>query len=329
MSLPPTNIRYLEVFQIVMRTRNLTVAARLLNVTQPAVSHALKELEAQIGFPLFHRSHGPVRPTPEALQLLPDLERLFAQLGTFALRISELKDDRAGYLTIATVPSLTARVLPRALAAFRAARPRVHFKLLVQTVADVINQVKEEVAEVAFVFSPIDQVGLATRKLMDTRMVAYVSRAHPLHARTVLTPADLAGEVTILPTQQTIPGQLLRRFLDARDIRAFDMIECNNASAAISLVREGLGVALMDPLTIAEGHADSVVCRPFEPAIAVTVTVLHSRHRALSKIAREFLQHVHVHAEEEARRLTAIGVPSHAFGADPASVAGAAASPAE
>ena len=297
-----------------MRTRNLTVAARLLNVTQPAVSHALKELETQIGFTLFHRSHGPVRPTQEAIQLLPDIERLFAQLGSFALRVSELKDDRAGHLTIATVPSLAARVLPRALAAFRNARPRVHFKLLVQTMGDVIGMVKDEIADVGFAFSPIDQIGIASEKLIETRMVAYISSGLPLADRDCVSAPDLAGAAAILPTQQTVPGQVLRRYLDSRDMQAINIVECNNAWAAVSLVREGMGVALMDPLSIGDGLPGSVVCRPFKPFVPVAMMVLHSRHRELSKVASEFMGHVYAAAHDEAKRLSDMGIASSVGG---------------
>jgi DNA-binding transcriptional LysR family regulator len=308
--LQTANLRYLEVFQVVMRTRNLTVAARLLNVTQPAVSHALKELEAQIGFVLFHRSHGPVRPTDEAVQLLPDIERLFAQLGLFALRVSELKDEHAGQLTIATVPSLAGRVLPRALAAFRKVRPRVHFKFLVNTVADVVGLVKDEIADLGFAFSPIDQIGITSEKLIDTRMVAYISSALPLAKKSCVATPDLAGIVAILPTQQTVPGQVLRRFLDAREMHAIDILECNNAAAAVSLVREGMGIAVMDPLSIGDGLPGSVVCRPFEPFVPVAMMVLHSRHREISRVASEFMGHVRVAAGEEAIRLSDMGIAS-------------------
>lgn len=316
MPLPTAHIRYLEVFQLVMRTRNLTAAARLLNISQPAVSHALKELEAQLGFGLLHRGHGPLRPTAEASLLLPEVEHLFAQLGMFALRASELKDERGGHLTIATVPSLATRVLPRALAAFRSSRQRVHFKLLVQTVNDVATLVKDEVAEVAFAFSPIDQSGIINQPLLDTALVAYVSREHPLYQKAWLSPADLAGEVTIVPTEQTVPGQILRRFLDGRQLKAFDMIESNSAAAAISLVREGLGIALMDPLTTGDGLPDSVGWRRFEPTIAVTMTLLLSRHRSLSGVAAEFLRHVGTSARDEAARLTSLGIATQAYSLD-------------
>jgi DNA-binding transcriptional LysR family regulator len=305
-------------FQVVMRTRNLTAAARLLDVTQPAVSHALKELEAQIGFVLFHRSSGPLRPTPEAEALLPEIERLFAQVGSFRLRVDELRGDTVGHLSVASVPSSAVRLLPSAIAALRASRPGVRVKLLVNTVAEVAGRIKDEAVDLGFVLSPIEHTGIASLPLLDTRIVAYVPAAHPLAQAPVVSADSLAGVATIIPTQQTVPGQLLHSSLDSRTIAALDLMECNNASSALSMVSHGVGVALMDPLSLGAGIPSGVVCRPFEPAVAISVIAIHSRHRALSKAASEFVDHVRRAAQAEVGLLGEVGL----YAALPAGAAG-------
>ena len=73
-------LRHIEVFNAVMLTGSVSEAARLINVTQPAVSRTLQHAEIQLGFPLFQRAKGRLTPTTEALTLFPHIERLFAQL---------------------------------------------------------------------------------------------------------------------------------------------------------------------------------------------------------------------------------------------------------
>ncbi len=73
-------LRHIEVFNAIMLTGSVSAAARLINITQPAVSRTLQHAEIQLGFPLFQRAKGRLTPTTEALTLYPHIERLFAQL---------------------------------------------------------------------------------------------------------------------------------------------------------------------------------------------------------------------------------------------------------
>ncbi|MDR5781015.1 LysR family transcriptional regulator [Caballeronia sp. LZ065] len=79
---PMINLRHIEVFYAIMQTGSVTGAARLLNVTQPAVSAVLKHLESRLSMPLFVRAHGRLSPTPEARMLLPDVAAIFERLGS-------------------------------------------------------------------------------------------------------------------------------------------------------------------------------------------------------------------------------------------------------
>jgi len=77
------NARQIEVFRTIMRCGTLTSAAQALNVSQPALSQLLLHAEDQLGFPLFRRLRGRLVPTPEAMQLFPEAERLHRDLESF------------------------------------------------------------------------------------------------------------------------------------------------------------------------------------------------------------------------------------------------------
>ena len=68
-------LRHIEVFNAIMLTGSVSAAARLINITQPAVSRTLQHAELQLGFPLFQRAKGRLTPTTEALTLYPHIER--------------------------------------------------------------------------------------------------------------------------------------------------------------------------------------------------------------------------------------------------------------
>ena len=78
-------LRHIEVFNAVMQTGSVSAAARLINITQPAVSRTLQHAELQLGFALFQRARGRLTPTNEALALFPHIEKLFEQLDRFGV----------------------------------------------------------------------------------------------------------------------------------------------------------------------------------------------------------------------------------------------------
>ena len=109
-------LRHIEVFNAIMLTGSVSAAARLINITQPAVSRTLQHAELQLGFPLFQRAKGRLTPTTEALTLYPHIERLFAQLDEVQRLAANLRaGSDTGELRILSVLALSYEVLPRAL----------------------------------------------------------------------------------------------------------------------------------------------------------------------------------------------------------------------
>ena len=99
-------LRHIEVFNAVMLTGSVSAAARLINVTQPAVSRILAHAELQLGFALFHRLKGKLVPTTEAQTLYPHIERLFNQLKNWrriATRYDKTKESYLGFVNLVSV----------------------------------------------------------------------------------------------------------------------------------------------------------------------------------------------------------------------------------
>ena len=96
-------LRHIEVFNAVMLTGSVSAAARMINVTQPAVSRTLQHAEIQLGFQLFQRVGGRLKPTVEAQTLYPHIERLFSQLDEVQRLSASLKAGRGkGELRVLT-----------------------------------------------------------------------------------------------------------------------------------------------------------------------------------------------------------------------------------
>ncbi|TMV52617.1 LysR family transcriptional regulator, partial [Thioclava sp. BHET1] len=130
--------RQLEVFTAVMRAGTVTGAARMLNISQPALSQILIHAEDELGFKLFSREKGRLHPTPEALELYPEAERIFGSLEGLRRKTDDLRLGRAGLVRIGASAPPAMALLPRVLTAFRAAHPDIVLRSHVAPIASLV-----------------------------------------------------------------------------------------------------------------------------------------------------------------------------------------------
>ena len=124
------NLRHMEIFHAIMRTGSVTGAARVLNVSQPAVSAALKHCESQLKMKLFTRVSGRLQPTAEALAIFPEVAAIFGRVGAINLLTQDLVGGRLGTLSIAASFPIANGFLAKAVATFLADRPKVRVALV-------------------------------------------------------------------------------------------------------------------------------------------------------------------------------------------------------
>ena len=283
------NLRHLEGFRLLVPARNVTETARLMRISQPAISQSLKALEQAFGIELFVRYGGRIAPTGEARALLPHVERVFVRLTELENVAGELRDSRAGSLAIATIPTLTSCLLPRAVAAFRRDRPQVRFRVDAFQTPDEVRAVRQESHDLGLTFAPIADHGVAAEPLLETAIVCYVPDGHPLADRPSIGMADLAETTVVVLSTNNMPGLHLAERLRKEKADAFERLEVNAASAAVALVREGVGVALLDTMALYWGTSYGIRVVPFEPYIPLTLVAVYSRHRPPSRLLLRFM----------------------------------------
>jgi DNA-binding transcriptional LysR family regulator len=276
-------LRHIEVFNAIMLTGSISAAARLISVTQPAVSRTLQHAEIQLGFPLFRREKGRLTATKEALTLYPHVERLFAQMNDVERLAAGLRTSSGiSELRIATVMALTYEVLPRALKAFRAQHPGIAIHVEAQHSPQVMSALLLREADVGFAFSPVLHPGLIQEPLADSRMVCVVP--HGLLPESVIRKgrvalADLA-EVPMVSLVGNDPvGLGVSLACREAGIVLQSVLTVQTYHAALAMAHHGLGVALVDDCTAFSADADKVHVLALEPHIPVPVMALRLAHQ--------------------------------------------------
>src|SRR5260370_30393698 len=107
------NARQVEACRAMMLTGSVTEAAKLMAVTQPAVSRLLRDFQALLKMELFERRGSGLVPTASATALYMEVERSFVGLERIAAAAEEIRGRRTGTLRIAAMPALSNGYLPR------------------------------------------------------------------------------------------------------------------------------------------------------------------------------------------------------------------------
>lgn len=275
------NARQIEVFRSIMRLGTLTAAAQALGVSQPALSQLLLHAEDQLGYKLFRRLRGRLVPTPEALQLYPEAERLHREIEDFRRHAVGLKDGAAGTVRLVASAPPSLSFLPRALAAFRAALPGVRLSVFVLPVQMASEMLARGDADLGVALSDVSTALVAAETIGHAELVCVLPAGHRLARRKAVTAEALQQETLISYRPDSLPGQLLMQGSARAGLDYRTQVEIDVSIIALSFVQQGLGVALVDGLIPWESHPGLVV-RPFRPLLRLPVAILTGTRRPLS-----------------------------------------------
>ncbi|MCC7272239.1 MAG: LysR family transcriptional regulator, partial [Alphaproteobacteria bacterium] len=282
------NLRLLEVFRAVIDADGVTQAAATLNVTQPAVSKAIAQLEEALGMRLFGRTHGRLHPTGDAHRLYAETERLFTQIDRFHDRVGSLSGGREGHLVVTAIPTLATSIVAHAAARFGRDRPQVGIQIVTANAAAVAEAVGHHRCDVGVVHSPVTERTVTGEIIGESEIVAVVPADHPMSRRESLTPADLGDEPLILNDTGSPPTHLLYETFAAARVDFRVALEANSSAACNSAAMAGLGIALIDPWPNHPAPMPGLVLRRFRPRVPLRIALLHSVFQPPTRLAEAF-----------------------------------------
>ena len=277
--------RQLEAFAAVMSTGSVTGAARLLARSQPAITRLVQELEAEIGYALFTR-HGPrVAPTAQGFLLHEDAERVLASVRQIHLRAAEIARGDAQPLLLAATSALAVGLLPQALKNVEAQTGAVPIQLRTAAPEQVLHAVLTGAVQLGACSLPLAHHGLQVHWIAQLPCVAVLPQRDPLARHAVVPLAALAQRRIVTMSN---PFRLRHR-LDAELARAgrepdrrAALIETNSSTSAQALVRAGLGVAVLEPLTAHGMPLAGLAVRPIDTDIPFFFGVVTPQSRPLT-----------------------------------------------
>jgi DNA-binding transcriptional LysR family regulator len=282
------DVKLLEAFRSVVDNRSVTAAAQAMGVTQPAVSSQIAKLEETVGFSLFERAGGRLRPTPEGMLFYAEASRVLGEVDRLASTTMQIREGQAGRLVIASNPAVAISLLPGLVAEFVKDRPNVAVRM-VSRHSEVVNQLlPNESFDIGITELPIDETLM---KVVRHRMrcLAIMPPDHPLARHKTLTPALVNGYAMVIPSRSLQVPPRMQAMLAAAGVPANAVVEAEFFASVCALVAAGAGWSLVDPWSAGSFSHLGLVMRPFEPAIPYEIGVFHRRDREPSLLAAAFL----------------------------------------
>ncbi len=242
-------LRQLRIFAAAARHLHFGRAAEELAVTQPAVSIGLKELELEVGMPLFERMGRRTHLTAAGVELWEHVRDVLARLRIADEAMESLKGGGSGQLQIAA--TTTAEYFaPHLLAQFRRRYSALRIRLTVDNREAVVRALAENAIDLAV-------MGQAPREL-DTVAVPFARHPlaivappdHPLARRRRLKLADLAAETFLIRERGSGTRDAMERAFSAQRFRPAELIETGSNETIKQAVMAGMGVSFLSLHTV-------------------------------------------------------------------------------
>lgn len=287
------DLMQLQYFQLAATQEHFTRAAAIAHVAQPALSRQMRELEAELGLPLFDRVGRGVKLTAAGRAILPRVERILTEVAGIHRDVRALADLEEGSIALGFLHSIGAHLLPSVLAAFRAEHPTLGFTLHEGSWSELDEMVRRGELDLAIV-SPLPEPGkgLEAVTLLSDELVAALPAQHRLAARAEIPLSALADDPFILLGATF--GELRAITLEACKDAGFVprvTFEAEGLATMRGLVGAGLGVALLPAMAsrVRDEGAPAPVCRGLVGRpVHRTIGLVWHAERALPPAARAF-----------------------------------------
>jgi DNA-binding transcriptional LysR family regulator len=269
-------LRHIEIFQAIRQTGSVSAAAQLLHVSQPAVTKVLQHAELQLGFPLFLRVRGKLLPTPEALALESEVEKVTESLQGVRRLAKSLRREPGQSVRIGAIPALALSLMPPAILEWTRDYPTIACELSSDHSRELVQKLLMREIDLALTLNFSGHPGLTTQVLANGVLVALASKGYWPDAEMSkpLPLAALAGAPLIGLSSADPLAAKLDSYLENIDPAPRVTIAVQTYSLARAMVESGAGLTVIDPFTALGASTATTCIRTLTPPLPITLYAL-------------------------------------------------------
>lgn len=280
------DINKYALFSDVAETKNFTKTGENKGYTQPGVSHVLKTMENELGFPLINRSRHGISLTRNAEIILPLVRKLLADNEQLEQTIASIKGLEIGHITIASFASISRNWLPIVINEFEKEHPGVKIELLEGGTDDILYWINERIADIGLVSRQhIDNMEWI--HLYDDPLMAILPKPVPSSLESYPI-KDMASQPFILSPAGT--DYDIYNAIKSSGINPDIHFSSKDDLSIISMVANKLGVSILPKLVI-QGISAEITALPLDPPFVRELGIAYMA-ASLSPAAKHFIEKI-------------------------------------
>jgi DNA-binding transcriptional LysR family regulator len=285
------NPRQLEAFRAVMLTGSMTIAAEALQITQPAVSRLIRDLEIILSLRLFRREGNRLIPGAEAQFLYAEVDKFYQGIERIERVAEDLVTLRTGTLRIGSMSTLGLSVVAEGVCRFARKHPDVRTSLDVRNSLGIMELTSANQIDIGFVQVPSGEYpGIQSIPLPPINAVCVMPDDDVLANKEVVTLDDLHERRVISLNTNNPLQRRITSAMEARGVVSLSSIETTAAHSACGMVSGGLGLTVCDPFTASYSKYPGITFRKLDENIPFEISMVFPSHQQRSKLASDFMQ---------------------------------------
>ncbi|WP_019119862.1 LysR family transcriptional regulator [Brevibacillus massiliensis] len=274
-----------EIFRAVVDSGSFTKAGDKLGLSQSAVSHAIKGLEAELNLTLLHRGRSGISLTSEGEVMIDYARQILNLAEEMKQEAGRLNGLEVGTLRIGTFPSVSAYLLPSVLEKFHAAYPGIHVEFHEGGYMELKQMVSSNIIDIGFLTSD-DAGNLDFIPLFEDYLQVILPGNHPLRTKKQISVRDIASYPFIMPKGGC--DDLIKQLFARHHLKPKVYCEIADNQAIIAMVQKNLGISII-PELVAHGHHDGLSRARLKEECFRTVGLALPAHKQVSPAVSAFI----------------------------------------
>lgn len=279
------NLNQLKIFYLAAKKGSLSAAAESLYITQPAVTKGIQRLQEHYEIKLFNRFGKKMALTDAGEVLYGIAESIFEMENQAEESLRDFQQRKRGFIRILSSESFGSYYLPFIINRFIRQNPKIRISMELLPTDQIVEKTASLANDLGFISYPVPHKKLISREVLEDSYQIIVPANHPLAAKAVIEPEDLAGQSLIVHEKGSAPRRSTEEYIRRHNISITIPMEHSNNEAIKTAVEEGLGIAVITRRVVSKELAMGTLrAIPLsDPAMTRKFYLIHHKDKYISR----------------------------------------------
>ena len=288
------NLNQLKIFYLAAKKGNLSMAARELFITQPAVTKGIQRLQEFYDMKFVDHIGKKLLLTDAGEVLFEIAEKIFELESQAEESIRDFQQRKRGHIRILSSESFGDYYLPQVIILFSKAYPLVRITMDILPTEQVVENTVTLNDDLGFISYPVQHKKLLVKEVLEDRLVIITPRDHPLTRKKILGATDLADQPIIMHETGSAPRKAIDEYIRKNQLNIKIPLEISSNRAIKRAVEEGIGIALISRKVAREEiQSGRLMAIPLsDPSMTRKFYMIHHKDKYLSESLQSFIDQV-------------------------------------